>query len=53
MVKSSLIIEGIKKAIQKMIDRKALLNQDVVLIDKDGKPYRVKARDLKDKKLTK
>ena len=53
MIDSALIIEGIKKAIQKMIARKALLNQDVVLVDKDGKPYRVKAKDLENEKLTK
>ena len=47
MVSSTLILEGIKKAVQKMIDQKALLNQEIVLIDKEGKPYRVKARDLK------
>ncbi|HKC67033.1 MAG TPA: hypothetical protein VKG26_02305 [Bacteroidia bacterium] len=47
MVKSSLIIEGIKKAVQKMIDQQVMLDGEIVLIDKDGKPYRVKARDLK------
>jgi hypothetical protein len=49
MVKSSLIIEGIKRAVQKMIDQQVLLDGEIVLIDKEGKPYRVKARDLKDK----
>ena len=53
MVKSSLIIEGIKKAVQKMIDQQVMLDGDVVLVDKDGKPYRVKAKDLKNEKLTK
>jgi hypothetical protein len=47
MVSSALILEGIKKAIEKMIDQKALLNQDVVLVDENGKPYCVKAKDLK------
>jgi hypothetical protein len=47
MVSSALILEGIKKAIQKMIDKKAMLNQDIVLVDKDGKPYCINAKDLK------
>jgi hypothetical protein len=47
MVSSLLIIEGIKKAVQKMIDQQAMLGGEVVLVDKDGKPYRVKAKDLK------
>lgn len=33
-----------------MIDKKALIDGYVVFADKDGKPYLVKARDLKEKK---
>jgi hypothetical protein len=47
MISSTLILEGIKKAIQKMIDQKAMLDQDIVLVDENGKPYCVKAKDLK------
>jgi|GEM_PF-3258488 len=47
MVSSALILEGIKKAVQKMIDQQVMLDGEIVLIDKEGKPYRVKARDLK------
>ena len=44
---SSLILQGIKKAVEKLIEQQAKLGEDLVFVDKDGKPYRVKARDLK------
>ncbi len=46
MMNSMLILEGMKKAIQKMIEQKAKLNEEIILIDENGKPYRVKAKDL-------
>ena len=46
---SKLILEGMKKAIKKMIEQKAALNEEIVLIDENGKPYRVKAKDLLNK----
>ncbi|HXB41034.1 MAG TPA: hypothetical protein VNZ49_10865 [Bacteroidia bacterium] len=44
---SAQILEGITKAVQKLINQKAKLNEELVFVDKDGKPYRVKATDLK------
>jgi hypothetical protein len=44
---STLILEGIAKAIKKMVDEKAKLNQEIVLVDAQGKPYRVRAKDIK------
>lgn len=43
---SSLILEGLIKAVRKLIEQKAKLDEDLVFVDKSGKPYRVKARDL-------
>ncbi len=47
LVNNGYILKGIKKAIQKMIDKKVLLNQDIVLVDKDGKLYCINAKDFK------
>ena len=44
---SSQILEGITKAVQKLINQKAKLNEELVFVDENGKPYRVKATDLK------
>ena len=40
------IEEGFKRAHRKMIEEKALKNQELVFSDGNGKPYFVKARDL-------
>lgn len=47
---SEKIIAGIRKAVNKMIVLKAKSDEDVVLVDENGKPYRVKAKDLLSKK---
>ena len=47
---SEKIIAGIKKAVNKMIILKAKSDEDIVLIDENGKPYRIKAKDLLSKK---
>ena len=40
-------VKLVKKAIQKMIDKKAMFDGEIVLIGKEGKPHSVKAKDLK------
>ena len=47
---SEKIIAGIKKAVNKMIALRAKLDEDIVIIDENGKPYRVKAKDFLAKK---
>ena len=47
---SEKIIAGIKKAVNKMIALRAKLDEDIVIIDESGKPYRIKAKDFIAKK---
>ena len=43
---SEKILIGIKKAVDKMIAAKAKADEDIVLVDDSGKPYRIKAKEF-------
>lgn len=43
---SNEILEGIRKASKKLVERSAANNEELIIADKDGKPISVPAKDL-------
>lgn len=40
------VLAGVRRAVQKVVERAKRDDDELVIADKDGKPIRVKARDL-------
>ncbi|WP_198044998.1 hypothetical protein [Spirosoma montaniterrae] len=42
----ALVLAGVRRAVQKVVDQAKRDDTELIIADKDGKPVRVKARDL-------
>jgi hypothetical protein len=40
------VLAGVRRAVQKVVEKAKRDDEELVIADKDGKPVRVKARDL-------
>lgn len=40
------VLAGVRRAVQKVVEQAKRDDEELVIADKDGKPIRVKARDL-------
>lgn len=40
------VLAGVRRAVQKVVEQAKRDNEEIVIADKNGKPVRVKARDL-------